>query len=133
MRKSEQRYLIDVIRCLRLLARQGIALQENANEDNFSQFMLLLGTKDNNITKNLASKKHQYIHHEIQNELLDLMDRRVLLSKVRTIDPVGNRYCSDIVFLLDLHHDIDQLRIKTEVISLYDIFFQYHNDVIAIT
>ena len=36
------------------------------------------------------------------------------------------------VFLLDLHRDIDQLRIEIEVTSLY-IFFQHHNDVVAIT
>ena len=46
--------------------------------------------------------------------------------------PVGTRYCSDIGFLLDLHRDIDQLRIEIEVTSLY-IFFQHHNDVVAIT
>ena len=46
--------------------------------------------------------------------------------------PVGTQYCSDIGFLLDLHRDIDQLRIEIEVTSLYDIFFQHHNDVIAV-
>ena len=47
--------------------------------------------------------------------------------------PVGTRHCSDIGFLLDLHRDIDHLRIEIEVASLYDIFFQHHNDVVAIT
>ena len=47
--------------------------------------------------------------------------------------PVGTRYCSDIGFLLDLHRDIDQLHIEIEVTSLYDIFFQHHNDAVAIT
>ena len=50
-----------------------------------------------------------------------------------TCIPVGTRYCGDIGFLLDLHRDIDQLRIEIEVTSLYDIFFQHHNDVVAIT
>ena len=90
LRKSERRYLIDVVRYLRLLARQAIALQGDANEDNFSQLMLLLSTKDDNITKHLASKKHKYTRHEIQNELLDLMARQVLRSKVMTIEK--NRY-----------------------------------------
>ena len=45
--------------------------------------------------------------------------------------PVGTRYFDDIGFLLDLHRDIDELRIEIEMTSLYDIFFQ-HNDVIAI-
>ena len=48
-------------------------------------------------------------------------------------NPVDTRYWADIGFLLDLHRDIDRLRIVIEVTSLYDIFFQYHNDVAAIT
>ena len=49
------------------------------------------------------------------------------------LNPVGTRYWGDIGFVLDLHRDIDRLRIETEVTSLYDIFFQNHNDVLAIT
>ena len=45
---------------------------------------------------------------------------------------MGTRYCGDIGFLLDLHRDIDRLCIEIEVTSLYDIFFQHHNDVLAI-
>ena len=45
---------------------------------------------------------------------------------------MGTRYCGDIDFLLDLHHDIERLRFEIEVTSLYDIFFQHHNDVVAI-
>ena len=44
--------------------------------------------------------------------------------------PVSTRYCGDIGFLLDLHRSIDQLRIEVEVNY---IFFQHHNDVVAIT
>ena len=35
---------------------------------------------------------------------------------------VGTRYRGDICFLLDLHCDIDRLRIEIEVTSLYDIW-----------
>ena len=37
------------------------------------------------------------------------------------------------VILLDLHRAIDQLAFEIEVSSLYDIFFQHPNDVVAIT
>ena len=46
--------------------------------------------------------------------------------------PVGTRCCGDTGFLLDLHCDIDGLRIEIEVTSLYYIFFQHHGDVVAI-
>ena len=47
--------------------------------------------------------------------------------------PVGTQYCGDIGFLLDLHCDVDRLRIEIEVTSLYDISLQHHNDIVAIT
>ena len=46
---------------------------------------------------------------------------------------MGTRYCSDIGFLLDLDRDIDRLCFEIKVTSLYDIFFQHHNDIVAIT
>ena len=54
-------------------------------------------------------------------------------KRMQQNNPVGTRYCGDICFLLNLHRDIDQLHIEIEVTSLYDIFFQHHNDVVAIT
>ena len=45
--------------------------------------------------------------------------------------PVGTRNCGNISFLLDVHRDVDRLRIDTEVRSLYDISFQHHNDVVV--
>ena len=45
---------------------------------------------------------------------------------------MGTRYCGDIGFLLDLNRDIDRLRAEIEVRSIYDTFFQHHNDVVAI-
>ena len=53
--------------------------------------------------------------------------------KQTSLNPVDTRYCGDIGFLLGFHRDVDRLRIDIEVTSLYDIFFQHHNDVAAIT
>ena len=47
--------------------------------------------------------------------------------------PVGTRYFGDIAFLLDFHRDVDRLRSDSGATSLYDISFQCHNDVVAIT
>ena len=52
---------------------------------------------------------------------------------IKNKSPVGTRYRGDIGFLLDFHRDVDLLRADIEVPSLYDIFFQYHIDVVAIT
>ena len=43
VREKERQYLLDVIMCLRYLARQGIALQGNEKSDNFAQLMMPKG------------------------------------------------------------------------------------------
>ena len=44
-RRKERKHLIDVIRCLRFLARQGTAIQGNPGDKNFTQLLKLLRTK----------------------------------------------------------------------------------------
>lgn len=84
-RRMHRAYLIDVMQSLRYLARQGIALQGTHNQDNFTQLLLLLGTKDRNILKTLGQSGQKYIHHDVQNELLDIMAHQVLSSKLDEI------------------------------------------------
>ena len=51
--KAKKKVLFDVIRCLRYLAWQGISLHGNENNDNFTQLVMLLGTKDERIIAHL--------------------------------------------------------------------------------
>ena len=51
--RKERKHLIDVIQCVRFLARQGIAIQANPGDDNFTQLFKLLGTKDPSIHSTL--------------------------------------------------------------------------------
>ena len=75
-----------MIRCLRYLARQVIALQGNENNDNFTQLIMLIGRKDESIIAHLdRSLGNKYTHHDMQNELLNIISRHVLLSKLETI------------------------------------------------
>ena len=55
------------------------------------------------------------------------------LCPVIISSPVGTLYCGNIGFLLDFLRDVDRLRIDIEVTLLSGIFFQHHNDVVAIT
>ena len=85
-RQKERKYLLDVIRCLRYLARQGIALQENENNNDFTEPMMLLGKKDESIIAHLdGTIGNKYNHHDIHNELLNIKYRLVLLSKLEAI------------------------------------------------
>ena len=75
-----------MIRCLRYLARQVIALQGNENNDNFTQLIMLIGRKDESIIAHLGGTLgNKYTHHDMQNELLNIISRHVLLSKLETI------------------------------------------------
>ena len=76
--EKERKYLVNVIRFLRYLARKGIALQVNEHNDNFTQLMMLLGTKDESIIAHLdgtIGKKYNYEYHtiEYQKQSLDIM------------------------------------------------------------
>ena len=61
-RKLKSKYLLDVIKCLRYLARQGIPLQGLDNNDNLTQILYLLRTKDDNITKHLQGQAETQEH-----------------------------------------------------------------------
>ena len=85
-RQLERKYLLEAIKCLRYLSRQGIPLQGHNNNDNFTQLLYLLGTKDKNIMDHLDGKVgHKYNHHDVQNELLNIMGAQVLREKLATI------------------------------------------------
>ena len=84
-RKRERNHLINVIRCLRFLARQGIAVQGNQGEDNFTNLLKLLGTKDQSIISALERSRLKYTHSDVQNELFDLMAQQVLREKLKEV------------------------------------------------
>ena len=55
-REDELKYLLDIIKCLRYLARREIPLQGLDNNDNLTQILYLLRTKVNNLTKHIQDK-----------------------------------------------------------------------------
>ena len=102
-RENERKHLINVIRCLRFLGRQGIAIQGNADRDNLTQ-LLLLGSKDPTIVTNLNKARLKYTHHDIQNEILDIMSQHVIREKLKEIQK--NRFYS---IMCDEYRDITNL------------------------
>ena len=84
-KRKERKHLLNIIRCLRFLARQGIAIQGNPGNDNFTQLLMLLGSKDHAIISTLNRTRLKYTHNDIQNELLDLMAKHVLCEKLTEI------------------------------------------------
>ena len=85
-RQLERKYLLELIKCLRYLSQQGSPLQGHNNNDNFTQLQSLLGKKDKNIMDHLDGKVgHKYNHHDVQNELLNIMGAQVLREKLATI------------------------------------------------
>ena len=80
-RQIERKYLLDVIRCLRYLGRQEIPLQRHNGNDKFTPLLILFGSKDENVADHISGKiGDKYSHHDIQNELLNLMGSEVSVS-----------------------------------------------------
>ena len=74
--------LLDVIRDLKYLGKQGIALQGHKGEDNFTQLMVLLAAKDESIQDHLnKSFGNKCTGHGIQNELSEIIAHHVLREK----------------------------------------------------
>ena len=84
-RKDNRSYLLTIIRGLRYLARQGIAIQGTHGSDNFTELLKLLGTKDPLIIEKLERSSLKFTHSDIQNELLDIMAKQVLSKKIDEI------------------------------------------------
>ena len=86
-RLIERKYLLQVIRCLRYLGRQGIALQGHDDNDNLTQLLKLIGINDENVSNHLEGKiGNKYTHSDVQNELLNIMATLTLQEKLKDID-----------------------------------------------
>lgn len=61
-----------------------MAIQGNPPNDNFTQLLLLLATKNPSIESKLERSRMKYTHNDIQNELFDLMaQHREKLNEIR--------------------------------------------------
>ncbi|XP_066910497.1 zinc finger MYM-type protein 1-like [Clytia hemisphaerica] len=128
-RTVERKYLLQVIRCLRYLARQGIALQGDDGNDNFTQLLHLVGISDENLMKHLDGKiGSKYTHSDVQNELLNIMATLTLLEKLKDIDE--RRFFS---MIADEGTDISNkeqlsfcLRTVDENLEAYEDFIGFH-------
>ena len=103
-RQVERKYLLEITKCLRYPTRQGIPLQGHDDNDNFTQLLFLLETKDNKSPKmnhfdgNLGDK---YNRHDVQNDLLKIMGAQVLREKLAVI-----RDCNFFLVMSDEGSDV---------------------------
>ncbi len=72
--------LYRIISSIRYLARQGLALRGDGNEDdgNFNQLLLLRAIDDPSMLDWLQKKRNKYTSPEIQNELMMVMSHEIL-------------------------------------------------------
>ena len=123
----ERKYLLDVIRCLKYLGRQGIALQGHDDKDNFTQLVYLLGTKDKNIRDHVNGNiGHKYSHHDVQNELLNIMGTQVLREKLDVV--CGRKFFS---IMADEGTDISNIEQLSLCVRTVDDDFNVDEDFIG--
>ena len=68
-RQIKRRYLLDLIKSLKYITRQGIALQGHNNNDNFIQLLHLLGTKNESIVKHMDEQVGYKCNHLVQSQV----------------------------------------------------------------
>ena len=78
-KETNRKMLLKVISCIRYLARQGLALRGDGDEQdgNFMQLLKLKGEDDEAVINWLKRKVNKYTSHEIQNDLLKVMAMQV--------------------------------------------------------
>ena len=122
--------MINVIRYLRFLARQGIAIQGNPGDNNFTQLLKLLGTKDPSTHSMLEKTALKYAHNDIQKKLLGLKAQEVLHEKLKEISEnnffaiMGDKYTdiSDLEQLsMCLRTVSDDLEIQEDFLGFYEL------------
>ena len=84
-RKSNRSFLIMIMKCLRCLDRQGVAIQGIHGEDNCTQLLNSLRTKDSSIIHKLNQATLKYTHQNIQNELVDIRGKQILTKMLERI------------------------------------------------
>ncbi len=147
---TERHHLMNVIRCVRYLARQGVALQGNPDNDNLFQLLKLLASKDSSIETALAKSTNKYTHNDIQNELLDIMAQHVLRELLVNIrqngffsimgdeyTDIGNKeqltFCvRSVTDELEIHenflgfYELSNIKSDTIVHTIQDILLRYN-------
>ena len=78
-----------MIETVQELGRQGIPLQGDDGNENFSRILLLQGKDDpqvcKRVRKNTDPKLKRYTHNQYQNEFIDIVAKHVLRLRLREI------------------------------------------------
>ena len=74
--------------CIRFLARQGLAFKGNDGNDILIQVFKLLNKKDPALLTRLDNEshlkhgQHNFMHNDVQNELIELMAKQILAKNL---------------------------------------------------
>ena len=77
-KKHNRRILIQILKAIKFLGRQGLALRSDSDEPNCNFIQALKAFDSGEITKWLLRKTNKHTRPEIQNEVLKIMGLNVL-------------------------------------------------------
>ena len=134
-RLAERKYFIKVMKCIRFLARQGLAFRGNDGNVNLTQLFKLLNKNEPALLTRLDKESHlepdqpKYMHNGIQNELIELMANQVLLRKLESIRSsksfgmIADEYTdiSNIELLSMCFRWIKDLRVHEDFVGYYEL------------
>ena len=150
--KENRDMLLEIIRCTRYLARQGVTLRDPSNNEgdgNFIQLLMLTGEKDDRIKKLwLKKRKNKYTSKDIQNELLPTMTlfvlRKIAMCIARSgwytiigdeVTDCGNkeqfvmcmRWINDNLEAVESFiglYNVDNIKVDTMVVAIKDVLLR---------
>ncbi|XP_076341725.1 zinc finger MYM-type protein 1-like [Tachypleus tridentatus] len=126
-KKESRSNMAKIIENLQFLARQGLALQGHSDEEsNFIQLYHLRAKNNSKMIEWLKKKTNKYVTHDVQNEILEVMELQVLRDVASCIR--NGRYFS---ILADECTDVANKKQLTICVRWIDDNLEPHEDFIG--
>ena len=122
--QENRKFLIKIIETIQFLGRQGLALRgdESDENSNFMQFLKLRSKDFLKLKEWLEKKTEKYTSHDIQNELLKLMEHQILRDLT---DEMRDSFYATIC---DEYTDISSKEQLALCFRWFDELFNIHED-----
>lgn len=122
--------LVKIMKSIRFLARQGLALRGHANDEGNLRQLLQLRTEDDDVLKVwLRKPNNNYTSAEIQNEILNLMANSIVRGIANTVQGLPNLQYS---IIIDGTQDVSGVEQEAICIRYVDHNLVHHEDFIGL-
>ena len=128
-KECNRKMLLKILASIRYLARQGLALRGDGDEDdgNFLQLLKLKGEDDPAMLEWLKRKVNKYTSHEIQNDIIKVMAMHVLKNVATSL-----QQSPFLTLMMDVTTDISYNEQTTIVILYVSEHLEVHEEFLGL-